>query len=163
MSWNEPRYSRSEQHPPEDIALLQSSKQPQHAITQEQASSTGRTRSPLTLLREWKWELATWLLGSCAFGTIVTLLVIYQNRSLRDWTLPVRPAPAVAALSQATQSALLFSVSACIGQLKWYAYYKIDVKVNTYLLGINLQGLAPHYTLNLRPEQVRRSVSRAER
>jgi hypothetical protein len=124
MSRNEPYYSRFEQHP-DDIVLAQYSKHPQHTITQAQASSTGRIRSPLTLLREWKWEIATWLLGSCALGAIIALLIIFQDRPLRDWTPHVRPAPVVAALSQIAQSALLFSVSSCIGQLKWYVMHTL--------------------------------------
>jgi hypothetical protein len=127
MNSNEPQYSRFPQHP-EDNTFSQNSKPPQHSVThveedwadQAQSPSIPRSRSLLTLLREWKWEFATWLLGSCALGTIVALLIIYRDHPLRDWTSEIRPAPVVAALSQIAQSALLFSVSSCIGQLKWY-------------------------------------------
>lgn len=126
MSWNESHYRRFEQHP-EEIALSPITKQSQPVITQtgqswdsqKQTPHVNRSRSIWTLLREWKWEFATWLLGSCALGGIIALLVLYRDRPLRDWTPYIRPAPVIAALSQVAQSALLFSVSSCIGQLKW--------------------------------------------
>ncbi|KAH7094362.1 hypothetical protein FB567DRAFT_599919 [Paraphoma chrysanthemicola] len=77
------------------------------------------TRSIWTLLREWRWEFATWLLGSCALVAIIALLAIFRGRALREWASQIRLATVVAALSQISQSALLVSVSSCIGQLKW--------------------------------------------
>jgi anti-sigma-K factor RskA len=126
MSWNEPSYRRFEQHH-EEIAFSTFSKQPQPIIAQaeqswipqSQAHPTHRSRSLWTLVNEWRWEFLTWLLGVCALGSIAALLVIYGDRPLREWTPHIRPAPVVAALSQLAQSALLFSVSSCIGQLKW--------------------------------------------
>ena len=77
------------------------------------------SRSLWTLLRLWKWELATWLLGTTALGSIITLLILYKDKPLEDWTFNFRLATTIAALSQVAQSALLVSVSSCIGQLKW--------------------------------------------
>lgn len=77
------------------------------------------SRSLDTLLREWKYEIATWLLGSSALGCIVALLVIFRDCPLQEWTSRFLPAPVIAALSQVAQSAFLYSISACIGQLKW--------------------------------------------
>ncbi|KAF2833822.1 hypothetical protein CC86DRAFT_279516, partial [Ophiobolus disseminans] len=72
-----------------------------------------------TLLRQWQWEFTTWFLGSCALASIVVLLVIFQDRSLKEWPSGISLATTIAALSQITQSALLYAVSSCIGQLKW--------------------------------------------
>ncbi|KAI1670842.1 DUF3176 containing protein [Pyrenophora tritici-repentis] len=77
------------------------------------------SRSARTSLRAWKWELATWLLGTTALCAIVTLLILYRDKPLKEWTANFRLATAIAALSQVAQSALLVSVSSCIGQLKW--------------------------------------------
>jgi hypothetical protein len=126
MNSNETAYSRFEPHP-EEIAFSSFSKQPQAIVTQTEQNwipqtKTGRTprsRAPGSLLYEWRWEISAWLLGTCAIGSIVALLIVFNNRPLREWTPRFRPAPAVAALSQVAQSALLFSVSSCIGQLKW--------------------------------------------
>lgn len=126
MSWNEPYYRQYEQRP-EEVPLSPVSKQSyptvtpveQHWVPQNQIRYTCRSRSFLPLLWEWKWEFATWLLGSCALGGIVALLVHYQGRPLQEWTIDIRLATVVAALSQVAQSALLVSVSSCIGQLKW--------------------------------------------
>ncbi|EUC35734.1 hypothetical protein COCVIDRAFT_112406 [Bipolaris victoriae FI3] len=72
-----------------------------------------------TSLRHWKWELATWLLGTTALGAIIALLIVYRDEPLRNWTAGFSLATTIAALSQVAQSALLVSVSSCIGQLKW--------------------------------------------
>jgi hypothetical protein len=128
MSWDRPHYSRFEQHP-EETDFSQSSELSQHVTTQTEQKWTHQvpparncgSRSIFTLLCEWKCEIATWLLGSLAFGSTVGLLITYHNRPLSDWKSNIRPAPVVATLSQVAQSAFLYSVSACIGQLKWYA------------------------------------------
>ncbi|EMD88195.1 hypothetical protein COCC4DRAFT_33543 [Bipolaris maydis ATCC 48331] len=86
----------------------------------EDARHQPRLSRPLsTSLRHWKWELATWLLGTTALGAIITLLILYRDEPLRHWTASFSLATTIAALSQVTQSALLVSVSSCIGQLKW--------------------------------------------
>jgi hypothetical protein len=77
------------------------------------------SRSLWTSLRPWKWELATWLLGTTALGAIITLLILYRDKPLKNWTADFRLATTIAALSQVAQSALLVSISSCIGQLKW--------------------------------------------
>lgn len=79
-----------------------------------------RPSRPLwTSLRSWKWELATWLLGTTALGAIITLLILYRDKPVKNWPVGFSLATTIAALSQVAQSALLVSVSACIGQLKW--------------------------------------------
>jgi hypothetical protein len=76
------------------------------------------SKSSWTSLRAWKWELATWLLGMTALGAIIALLILYKDKPLKNWTADFRLATTIAALSQVAQSALLVSVSSCIGQLK---------------------------------------------
>jgi hypothetical protein len=126
MNQNGPHYQSFPQTP-EEIPFSPMGKQVEPVVTQAEQDWEPQTsiyqrhpsRPLYTLLREWKYEIATWLLGSCALGCIVALLVIYRDRPLNEWTSRFLPAPVVAALSQVTQSALLFSISACIGQLKW--------------------------------------------
>jgi hypothetical protein len=124
MNSNDTAYSRFEPHP-EEIAFSSLPKHPlvtqteQNWIPQAQADRTPRSRALGSLMYEWKWEISTWLLGTCAIGSIVALLIVFDDRPLSEWTPRFRPAPAVAALSQVAQSALLVSVSSCIGQLKW--------------------------------------------
>jgi hypothetical protein len=125
MEWSGRSHQRS-QHPKE-IVFSPIAKQTEPLVAPAEKDWTTDTKKPsrhhsrpiTTLLRHWKWELGTWLLGSCALGCIIALLVVYRNRSLRDWTLQFRPAPIVAILSQVAQSAFLASVASCIGQLKW--------------------------------------------
>jgi hypothetical protein len=67
----------------------------------------------------WRWELGTWLLGSLAFATIIVLLLIYKDDRLTSWKSDIQITTIIAALSALAQSALLVSLSAGLGQLKW--------------------------------------------
>jgi len=125
MNSNGPQYGRVEQRPDEELFVPH--KQPRsmvepmkdHSLSQDTTYRTHHSRSLWTLLREWKWESLTWIVGTCALAGVVAVLVIYQDRSRKDWTLDINLATVVATLSQVTQSALMVSVSSCIGQLKW--------------------------------------------
>jgi hypothetical protein len=90
-----------------------------HSFSQDITFRTHHSRSLFALIREWQWESTTWLIGTCALASVVAVLVIYQDRSLDDWTVDINLATVVATLSQITQSALMVAVSSCIGQLKW--------------------------------------------
>jgi hypothetical protein len=125
MSWNDPSYGRIAQRA-EEIPFS-SNKQPlttdaalnEGSFSEKDTRGPSQSRSVRTLLWEWKWELATWLLGTGALASLVVLLVVFQGRSLKEWTFGISLAAVVAVLSQVAQSALLVSVSSCIGQLKW--------------------------------------------
>jgi hypothetical protein len=125
MSWNDPSYGRIAQRA-EEIPFS-SNKQPlatdaavsEGSVSEKDTRGPSQSRSVRTLLWEWKWEFLTWLLGTGALASLVALLVVFRERSLEDWTLDIGLATVVAALSQVAQSALLVSVSSCIGQLKW--------------------------------------------
>ncbi|KAF2727672.1 hypothetical protein EJ04DRAFT_581854 [Polyplosphaeria fusca] len=77
-------------------------------------------RSFSQVIKEWKWELSTWVLGTLAVAAIVALLVYFRKRPVDEWDVhKVQLSTAVAAFSQVASAALLHSVSECIGQLKW--------------------------------------------
>jgi hypothetical protein len=78
-----------------------------------------KSRAPSTLFSEWLWELVMWLLGTVSLVLIVTLLAYFNKKPLSLWRSAITLNTIIAILSQATVSALLVSVSACIGQLKW--------------------------------------------
>jgi hypothetical protein len=125
MSWNDPSYGRIAQRA-EEIPIS-SNKQPlttdaaldEGSFSEKDTRGPSQSRSVRTLLWEWKWEFATWLLGTGALASLVVLLIVFQGRSLKEWTFGISLAAVVAVLSQVAQSALLVSVSSCIGQLKW--------------------------------------------
>lgn len=71
------------------------------------------------LLRTWRWELFTWLLGTVGFAANIILLLCFNGKRQSQWQSPVQITTFVAALAQLSQSALLVPVSFCIGQLKW--------------------------------------------
>lgn len=71
-------------------------------------------------LKEWWWEVVTWLIGSAAFVAIITLLIVFRNQPLDHWKLPhIQITTTIAALAQTAMATLIVSVSSCIGQLKW--------------------------------------------
>ena len=70
-------------------------------------------------LKNWSWELATWVLGTAAFVAIVVLLITFQGKRFDSWHSDIQITTIIAALSQLAQSALLVSLAACLGQLKW--------------------------------------------
>jgi hypothetical protein len=70
-------------------------------------------------LKNWLWELATWVLGTAAFVVIVVLLITYKDKRFDSWHSDIQITTIIAALSQLAQSALLVSLAACLGQLKW--------------------------------------------
>jgi hypothetical protein len=79
-----------------------------------------RIHSWYSFLKEWWWEVLTGVFGSAAFISIVFLLTVFGNQPLDHWKLPrIQTTTTVAALAQTAVSALIVSVSACIGQLKW--------------------------------------------
>ena len=85
-----------------------------------------RHRSPRTahLIRIWKWELATWLLGTIGFAANIILLICFDGKRQSQWKSHVQITTFVAALAQLSQSALLVPVSFCISQLKWTWFVK---------------------------------------
>jgi hypothetical protein len=91
------------------------------------SSATGSILLPVSLtpyshpniIREWRWELVIWLLGTFAVWTIFGILLIFKDKSLDTWKSRVQITAVVAVFSQLAQSALIVSVSACIGQSKW--------------------------------------------
>lgn len=70
-------------------------------------------------LRNWSWELTTWVLGTAAFVVIVVLLITFEGKRFDEWHSDIQITTIIAALSQLAQSALLVSLAACLGQLKW--------------------------------------------
>jgi hypothetical protein len=72
-----------------------------------------------SLLAEWCWEIFTWALGTLAVALMLLIFGIFRNKPYDYWHSSVQMATVIAALSQLAQSALIVSVSACIGQSKW--------------------------------------------
>lgn len=68
------------------------------------------------------WELLTWLLGTAFVLIIIALLASFHGKPISHWKSSISINTIVSVLSQAAVSALLFSVSGCIGQMKWIWY-----------------------------------------
>jgi len=83
-------------------------------------SGTLHALSFYNIVEAWRWELITWIFGSLSFFTIFTLLLRFHNKPLEKWKGPPQISTVVAVLAGAAQSALMVSVSSCIGQLKWF-------------------------------------------
>jgi Protein of unknown function (DUF3176) len=96
-----------------------------HATTIDIRNSQkqNRTHGWSDFIKEWWWEILTWLLGSSVFMAIIALLVVFGNQPLDRWKLPTIPiTTTVAALAQTATATLIVSVSSCIGQLKWVCF-----------------------------------------
>ena len=78
----------------------------------------------LSMLREWRWELFTWSLGTVASLTFTALLFCFRDQPVDRWKSEVQMTAIIAALSQTAQSALLVPIASCIGQLKWTWFQK---------------------------------------
>jgi hypothetical protein len=72
-----------------------------------------------SILRNWWWELATWVLGTIALALIILLLLLFHDHHRSSWHSKVQITAIVSALSQVAQSALTVSLSSSISQLKW--------------------------------------------
>ncbi|KAF2002616.1 hypothetical protein P154DRAFT_561786 [Amniculicola lignicola CBS 123094] len=78
-----------------------------------------KRRHILLHLWEWKWEIATWMLSTAAMISMIAVLAFFKDQPISTWTARFQLSTAVAALAQIAQSALMVSISSCIGQLKW--------------------------------------------
>lgn len=134
------RYENAQENPNDQQAISQSALQNTSTAPQERADAdvnstpaqvqndTHSTPSVVSvpasisnhsIFTEWRWELFTWLLGTLATATILGILLYYKDRSLHSWHSKVQIGATVAIFSQFAQSALVVSISACIGQSKW--------------------------------------------
>ncbi|KAF2712998.1 hypothetical protein K504DRAFT_345491, partial [Pleomassaria siparia CBS 279.74] len=82
------------------------------------------SRSLLTLINEWRWELFCWLFGTVALTAIITLLVVFHDALLSKWSSKVRTTAIIAGLAQASTSSLLVPISSGIAQLKWTWFHQ---------------------------------------
>ena len=70
----------------------------------------------------WFWELVTWLFGTFSILAIVLVLGLFNDKTVEQWKSSIRINTIVSVLSQVAVSALMVSVSACVGQMKWVWY-----------------------------------------
>ena len=62
----------------------------------------------------WGWDLTAWLLAAVSTATLLAVIAVFANKSLRSWNSTITPAVIVAILSQFGQTAILAPVTACI-------------------------------------------------
>jgi hypothetical protein len=68
---------------------------------------------------DWRWEIASWVVGTFALFVLLILLSIFKTRSLSSWNSKVSINAMVSVLDQSAQSALAVSLASCLAQLKW--------------------------------------------
>lgn len=91
-----------------------------YAEEMDRKNGQNRSHESSGFVKEWLWEVFTWLIGTAAFVAIIVLLVVFRNQPLDHWKLPkIQITTTVSALAQTAMATLTVSVSACIGQLKW--------------------------------------------
>jgi uncharacterized integral membrane protein len=94
------------------------------AINTPSKNMIERPRESRYLVKAWRWEAFTFLLGTGAFTAILGLLLSFQNKpasevNFRIGASDIQITAVIAALAQVAQSALMVPISYCIGQLKW--------------------------------------------
>ncbi|KAJ3478882.1 hypothetical protein NLG97_g8459 [Lecanicillium saksenae] len=67
----------------------------------------------------WKWEFISLLMSILSFTAIVVILLVYQNRLLSEWKLPISINAIVAIFSALFKGSLAMPVTEGISQLKW--------------------------------------------
>ena len=72
----------------------------------------------------WGWEIAAWVLVAISLVALLSIFVVFANKSLRQWNSTVTPGAVVAVLSQLGQTAAAVPVIACICQTMWLALAK---------------------------------------
>lgn len=67
----------------------------------------------------WTWETLSWLTALCFMAATVTVLVVYDQKTIPQWHWGLTINALVSVLVTFTRSALMVPVSEAIGQLKW--------------------------------------------
>ena len=71
------------------------------------------------LMKTWKWEICTWILGSAGYIANLILVGMWNGKLQKDWNSNIQITTFVAALAQVSQSALMVPTASSIAQLKW--------------------------------------------
>jgi hypothetical protein len=72
-------------------------------------------------LRDWQWEFAAPAFSLICSAGMVTVLALYQDKSLSKWNFvfDISLNTLIATLSTLSRTALLVPITSCISQLKW--------------------------------------------
>lgn len=76
-------------------------------------------RRPVASLALWAWELSALLIAIASFIAIVILLLVYQNKTLSSWGVPLSINAVVAILTALYKGCLALPVAEGLSQLKW--------------------------------------------
>lgn len=98
----------SQQHPPPPTIPTQ----PQHK------------QSSYRILRAWSRELLACLFAMLMVGVEVVLLAVYNNRNVERWHHTWQINSVFAFITALLEAAVAFSVTACLGQLRWLWFQK---------------------------------------
>ncbi|KAI5917285.1 hypothetical protein F4810DRAFT_716590 [Camillea tinctor] len=70
-------------------------------------------------LSVWLWELGAVCVSVSCMVAIIAILFMTSGKALSAWSFPIAPNSLVSVFSTLAKSALMVSVAACLGQLKW--------------------------------------------
>ena len=92
----------------------------------KQIPPTGQKPNSLSrhLSDTWTKELVMCAVGASAVLVIFGILIAYNDLPLDSWKVSIQISTVIAVLSQIAQSSLLFTLSSCMGQLKWLWFKK---------------------------------------
>ena len=72
----------------------------------------------------WIWELGSLMLSTCCVGTIMVLMLQYDNKPLPEWNYGLTFNGVISVLAVIAKSSLILPIAEAISQLKWNWYWK---------------------------------------
>jgi hypothetical protein len=72
------------------------------------------------IIKNWWWELSSWIIALISIAGMIRLLIKYDNKPSPDWPITINTV--VSFLATILSMGLLLPVTESIGQLKWLWY-----------------------------------------
>ncbi|KAF7193286.1 hypothetical protein HII31_05380 [Pseudocercospora fuligena] len=81
-------------------------------------------RGPAATLSLWWWEIGALALGLASFVSIIVVLLVYDNKTLATWGVPISINAVVSILTALFKESLALPIAEGISQLKWLHFSK---------------------------------------
>jgi hypothetical protein len=72
-----------------------------------------------SVVKRWLLEIISWSISALCMAGVVTMLMVYHNKSIPKWPLGLTLNAYISVLAKIASAALLLPVSEALGQLKW--------------------------------------------
>lgn len=93
------------------------------ALPDRPASVSWKQRIRQICLHLWIWELLSLLVCVSCVGTIIIILLRYDDRPLPTWSFGLTINGVISVLAGVAKASMILPVAECISQLKWYWFW----------------------------------------